>query len=211
MYSTKENAKSIGLIILGSCILAFGMYNFNYQNNITEGGVLGLILLVKNIINISPSITSVIIDFSLFALGSRFFGKKFMLFSMISTISFSNFYRIFEKIGFVVPNFQDNMLIASILAGLGVGLGVGLVIRGGGAAGGDDVIALLGQKFTPLKINHVYLLTDAIILILSLVYLEINQVMFSIIAVMISGKVIGILYNDKTEEDNLEQSSPVNI
>ncbi|MFR8619569.1 MAG: YitT family protein, partial [Romboutsia timonensis] len=47
------------LIIIGATILSFGSYNFNYQNNVTEGGVLGLLLLLQHVFNISPSITSV--------------------------------------------------------------------------------------------------------------------------------------------------------
>lgn len=207
MRSKKQFIKSIVMIILGSCILAFGSYNFNYQNSVTEGGVLGLILLIKNIFDISPSITSVIIDLSLFVLGSRFFGRKFLMYSILSTMTFSTSYRIWESIGFLVPSFTDNMIIASILAGLGVGIGVGLVVRGGGASGGDDVIALLGSRFTKLKVNHVYLITDAIVLLMSLIYLDFKQVFFSIIAVTISGKIISILHIDDSENDNSEENN----
>lgn len=207
MRSKKQILKSIVLIILGSTILSFGSYNFNYQNSVTEGGVLGLILLIKNVFDISPSITSLMIDLSLFALGSKFFGKKFLLYSMLSTASFSSTYKIWESVGFLVPNFQHNMLIASILAGIGVGIGVGLVVRGGGAAGGDDVIALLGDKFTKFKVNHIYLFTDAVVLIMSLVYLDIKQVFFSIIAVTISGKLISLLYEDNDKEDEYKEES----
>lgn len=207
MRSKKQFIKSIVMIILGSCILAFGSYNFNYQNSVTEGGVLGLILLIKNIFDISPSITSVIIDLSLFVLGSRFFGRKFLMYSILSTMTFSTSYRIWESIGFLVPSFTDNMIIASILAGLGVGVGVGLVVRGGGASGGDDVIALLGSRFTKLKVNHVYLITDAIVLLMSLIYLDFKQVFFSIIAVTISGKIISILHIDDSENDNFEKNN----
>lgn len=203
MRCTKKRlSKSIILIIIGATILSFGSYNFNYQNNVTEGGVLGLLLLMQNVFNISPSITSVIIDFSLFAIGSKFFGKKFLLYSILSTFTFSTTYKMWENIGFLVPSFTNNMLIASILAGIGVGIGVGLVVRGGGASGGDDVIALLGNKFLKLKVNHVYLITDAIVLLTSLVYLDIKQVFFSIIAVTISGKIISIIYRDNVDEDN---------
>lgn len=201
MQSKKQFMKSIGLVILGSSILAFGSYNFNYQNSVTEGGVLGLILLIKNIFDISPSITSLIIDISLFVLGSRFFGKRFLLYSLLSTVTFSTTYKIWESVGFLVPSFTNHMLIASILAGIGVGIGVGLVVRGGGAAGGDDVIALLVSRFSKLKINQVYLITDAIVLIMSLVYLDFKQVFFSIIAVTISGKIISMLHIDNSEED----------
>ena len=206
MRSKKEIIKSIILIIIGATILSFGSYNFNYQNNVTEGGVLGLLLLIQHVFNISPSITSVIIDFSLFAIGSKFFGKRFLLYSILSTITFSITYKIWESIGFLVPSFTHNMLIGSTLAGIGVGIGVGLVVRGGGASGGDDVIALLGNKFFKLKVNHVYLVTDAIVLLMSLVYLDIKQVFFSIIAVTISGKIISILYkDDKENKDNSEE------
>ena len=116
---------------------------------------------MQHVFNISPSITSVVIDFTLFAIGSKFFGKKFLLYSILSTVTFSTTYKIWESIGFLVPSFTNNMLIGSILAGIGVGIGVGLVVRGGGASGGDDVIALLGNKFFKLKVNHVYLITDA--------------------------------------------------
>lgn len=205
-YIKNGTLKSILLIIIGATILSFGSYNFNYQNNVTEGGVLGLLLLLQHIFNISPSITSVVIDFSLFTIGSKFFGKKFLLYSILSTITFSSTYKIWEKIGFLVSSFTNNMLIASILAGIGVGVGVGLVVRGGGASGGDDVIALLGNKFLKLKVNHVYLATDAIVLLMSLVYLDIKQVFFSIIAVTISGKIISIIYkDDEDNKDNIEE------
>lgn len=204
LRSKKQFIKSIGLVILGSSILAFGSYNFNYQNNVTEGGVLGLILLIKNLFDISPSITSLIIDLSLFVLGARFFGKRFLMYSILSTMTFSTTYRIWEYVGFLVPSF-NNMIIASILAGIGVGIGVGLVVRGGGASGGDDVIALLVSRFTKLKVNYVYLITDAIVLLMSLVYLDFKQVFFSIIAVTISGKIISILHIEQSVDNNEEK------
>nr|WP_243196475.1 YitT family protein [[Eubacterium] tenue] len=204
----RSELKRIGIIMLGATILAFGSYNFNYQNNITEGGVLGLLLLIKNVFDISPSFSSLIIDLSLFALGTKFFGKKFLLYSVLSTITFSTTYNLWESIGFLIPSFENNMLMASVLAGIGVGIGVGLVIRGGGASGGDDVIALIGNKFTPLKVNHIYLISDCIVLILSLVYLDFKQILFSLIAVTISGKIISLIYND---EDKNEENESVLI
>lgn len=207
MQKNKKIIKGILSIILGSTITSFGNYNFNYQNNITEGGVLGLLLLFKNLFDISPSITSLVIDLSLFALGSKFFGKQFLLYSLLSTVTFSSTYKIWEKIGFVVPSFSNNMIIGALLAGIAVGIGVGVVVRGGGAACGDDVIALLVSRFTKLKINHVYLITDISVLILSLTYLDFKQIIFSIIAVTISGKIIGLIYNEQQDEEDLDELS----
>lgn len=185
------------LIILGATILAFGTYNLNYQNNITEGGVLGLLLFFKNLFDLSPSITSIIIDFTLFFLGARFLGRQFLLYSFLSTASFSIAYGTFESIGFMIPNLSHNMLLASILAGIFVGIGVGIIVYAGGASGGDDVIALLVSRFTPLKMNWVYLLSDMTVLLLSLAYLHYSQIFWSLIAVTISGKIISIFYYKK--------------
>lgn len=198
----KKYIKNLALIAFGSCILAFGSFNFNYQNNVTEGGVLGLLLLIKNIFDISPSITALIIDLSLFTIGSKFFGKQFLILSIFASLSFSTWYNMWESIGFIVPNLNNNMLLASILAGIGVGIGIGIIVRAGGAAGGDDVIALVGTKLTSLKVNHIYMITDFIVLILSLSYLNFKQIFFSLIAVTISGKIISIMYDESQDGDD---------
>ena len=98
------------------------------------------------------------------------------------------------------------MLMGSVLSRIFVGIGVGLVVRGGGASGWDDVIALLVSKFTKLKINHVYLITDAIVLFMSLIYLDFRQVFFSIIAVTISGKIISILHIEEDKENKVKNN-----
>ncbi len=195
------NRKNVLTIAIGASILAFGTYNLNFQNNITEGGILGLLLLFKNLFNISPAITCLVLDISLFILGVKFFGKKFLAYSLTSTLSFSVSYNIFESLGFFIPNLSNNMLFASILAGLFVGIGIGLIVKSGGAAGGDDVIALIVSKLSFLKVNHVYLITDLIVLLLSLSYLEFNEIFWSLIAVTVSGKTISIIYH--SSEKNL--------
>lgn len=193
MISARQNAKSIALVILGATILAFGTYNLNYQNNVSEGGVLGLMLLLQNLFNLSPSITSIVIDFTLFFIGMRFFGKRFIMLAFLSTATFSLTYRMWSSIGFIIPSLSSSMIIAAILSGIGVGVGVGLVIRAGGASSGDDVIAILGAKFTKLKMAHVYYISDGIVLALSLTYLGVDRIIYSIIAAIISGKIISII------------------
>ncbi len=183
----------IGLIFLGSAILAFGVYNFYYLNNITEGGVLGILLLLKNLFNIQPAIANVVIDGLLLLVGYKFFGKKFLIYSIVASITFSVLYDLFEAIGPLVPQ-SENMLLSTILAGVTVGTGVGIVVKAGCASGGDDALALVISKTTSLNIGQVYLATDVIVLLLSLFYLSAFDIFYSLIAVTISGKVIDFIY-----------------
>jgi uncharacterized membrane-anchored protein YitT (DUF2179 family) len=195
----RRSVEQILLVLIGSIILSFGVYNFNYQNNITEGGVLGFLLLLKNLFNIKLSLANLIIDCALLLVGYKFFGKKFIKYSLIATISFSLSFSFFESIGPVIPKF-DNLILGSIIAGIFVGLGSGLVVRAGGAAGGDDALALVISKTTSLKIGRVYMITDFFILGLSLIYLSISQIAVSLIAVSISGKVIDFVYSYKNKD-----------
>ena len=190
----RRSLKQILLVLVGSLILAFGVYNFNYQNNITEGGVLGFLLLLKNIFDIKLSLANLIIDLLLLLIGFKFFGKKFIKYSIIATISFSISFSFFESIGPVIPKF-DNLILGSIISGLSVGLGSGLVVRAGGAAGGDDALALVISKITSLKIGKIYMISDVVILILSLSYLSAYDIFWSLIAVNISGRLIDLIYN----------------
>ncbi|MGO0884144.1 YitT family protein [Clostridioides difficile] len=183
----------IGLILLGSAILAFGVYNFYYLNNITEGGVLGILLLLKNLFNIQPAIANIVIDGLLLLVGYKFFGKKFLIYSIVASISFSVLYDLFEAIGPLVPQSQ-NMILSTILAGVTVGVGVGIIVKAGCASGGDDALALVISKTTSLNIGQVYLATDVIVLLLSLFYLSAFDIFYSLIAVTISGKVIDFIY-----------------
>ncbi|WP_373601112.1 YitT family protein [Paraclostridium bifermentans] len=195
----RRSVKQILLVLIGSLILAFGVYNFNYQNNITEGGVLGFLLLLKNLFDIKLSLANLIIDCLLLLLGYKFFGKKFIKYSLIATISFSLSFSFFESIGPVIPKF-DNLILGSIFAGLFVGIGSGLVVRAGGAAGGDDALALVISKTTSLKIGKVYMITDLCVLGLSIVYLSISQIALSLIAVSISGRVVDFVYSYKNKD-----------
>ncbi|MBQ3422490.1 MAG: YitT family protein, partial [Romboutsia sp.] len=174
----------------------FGIYNLNYQNNITEGGVLGLLLLLKNLFNIELSIANLIIDTTLLIMGYKFFGKQFLIYSIIATFSFSTFYEVFESIGPLIP-VLNSKLIVTILSGLFVGIGVGIILRNGAAAGGDDALAMVISKITSLNIGSVYMIGDALVLILSLTYLSAYDIFWSLIAVNISGRTIDFIYNFK--------------
>ena len=199
MDDRRTKLKHIILILLGSLILSFGIYNLNYQNNITEGGVLGVLLLLKNLFDIEPSVANLIIDISLLIIAYKFFGKQFLIHSIIATLSFSIFYGVFETIGPLIPVLQSKFIV-TILSGLFVGVGVGIIVRNGAAAGGDDALAMVISKVTSMTIGNVYMVGDIAVLILSLTYLSVYDIFWSLIAVNISGRTIDFIYNFKNNK-----------
>ena len=75
--------KEVALLILGSAILAFGYYNVHSIADVTEGGALGLTLLLQHWFHISPAISAFFINFACFFLGWRLLGGKFIIYSFI--------------------------------------------------------------------------------------------------------------------------------
>ena len=84
-------------------------------------------------------------------------------------------------------------LAAAVAGGVFVGVGVGLVVRAGGAAGGDDALALVLSKKLGWKLPAAYLATDLTVLLLSLSYLPPVKIACSLVTVTISSFLIGRL------------------
>ena len=68
---------------------------------------------------------------------------------------------------------------------------MGLVVRIGGACGGDDALALSISHVTRWPIARCYLLTDLTVLALSLSYISASRILYSLITVTLSSALIG--------------------
>ena len=187
------NVRSLFLNIIGSAIVAFGLFNVHSISQVTEGGTLGLTLFLQHWLDISPAISSFVLNALCYIFGAIVLGKGFILYSTVSAVGFSVFYVIFEKIGYLFPKIADHPFVASIIGALFVGIGVGLCVRGGGAPCGDDALAMSVSNITRISIRWVYLSTDIAVLLLSLTYIAPQRLLFSLITVLLSGQLIGVV------------------
>ena len=187
--------KKIFFIILGAGICTFGIHNIHQRTGITEGGVIGLMLLVEKWLGISPSAITSILDISCYLLAFKYLGGQFIKISMISTLSVSLFYKFWELFPPMLPDFSAYPLAAAIGGGIFVGIGVGIIVRQGGSSGGDDALALTISHVTRWRLSRSYLFTDLVVLGLSLSYIPVFRIAFSLITVTISSFLIDLVQN----------------
>lgn len=178
---------------LSSAFLAFGLYNVHAVSGVTEGGVLGLTLLLDHHFGISPSLSGFIMNVLCYAMGLRLLGRTFLIYSAVSTVGFSLSYRIYECFPPLWPQLADLPLVATIAGGLFVGIGAGLCVRLGGATGGDDALAMSLAHLTHQPIERIYLLSDLVVLLLSLTYIPLRRIVWSLLTVLLSGQLIGVI------------------
>lgn len=181
-------------LLLGSAILAFGLFNVHSQSRITEGGVLGTTLLLQHWFGISPSISEAVLDVCCYLLGLKYLGKSFLRYALTATGGFALSYALFERMGYMLPSMLDQPLLAAVVGGLFVGVGVGLVVRVGGAAGGGDALALVIAKLLHWPVSRAYLFTDLVVLLLSLTYIPLQNIACSLVTVTLSSFIIGKIH-----------------
>lgn len=181
------------VIVLASAFLAFGLYNVHSISDVTEGGILGMTLLLHRWFSISPAISGFVLNALCYLYGLKTLGKKFLSYSAISAITFSIAYRIFESYPPLWPQLYYHPFVASVLGALFVGIGVGVCVLIGGAPSGDDALAMSLSSTFKIKIEYVYLASDLIVLALSLTYIPATRIIFSLITVILSGQIIGYI------------------
>ena len=178
------------IIFIGLCISSFGVYNIHQQAGITEGGVIGLILLLNHWTGISTAILSMSLDIVCYAFAFKYLGWDFIKVSAVSTLSLGGFFKLWEQFPPLLPDLSPYPLLAALLGGIFVGVGVGLVIGQGGSSGGDDALALAISKVTGIRISRSYLITDISVLFLSLTYIPFSRIGYSLVTVTVSSLLI---------------------
>ena len=98
------------------------------------------------------------------------------------------------------PAIGEHPLAAAVLGAVFVGLGVGLCVRSGGAPGGDDALAMSLGKLTKLPLQWIYLASDLAVLLLSLSYIPLGRIAYSLLTVIISGQLIGLVAGGEKQE-----------
>ena len=189
--------RKILLILLGAMICTFGIHNIHQRTHITEGGMIGLMLLVERWLNISPAYITPVLDISCYLLACKFLGGRFIKISIVSTACVSGFYKISELFPPMLPDLSAQPLTAAVLGGMFVGIGVGLIVRQGGSSGGDDALALTISHTLRWRLSRAYLFTDLTVLILSLSYIPLRRIVFSLITVTISSCLIDLVKDYK--------------
>lgn len=185
--------KKILLCLIGSAILAFGLYNIHALSGVTEGGILGLTLLLHHWFDLSPALSGFVMNAVCYWIGWKTLGHGFIAYSAISGGAFSVFYGIFEQFPPLWPRLADMPFAAAVLGALFVGIGVGLCVRAGGAPSGDDALAMTVSKAAGWDIRWAYLASDLIVLVMSASYLDWKRLLMSLLTVILSGQIIGVV------------------
>ena len=120
MNPVRISIRAVMLNLLGSAILAFGLYNVHAFSVVTEGGMLGITLFLHHWFGISPSVSGLVINAACYLAGWRTLGRMFIVYSIIAGGGFSLFYALFEQFPQIWPQLAHMPLTAAVVGALAV-------------------------------------------------------------------------------------------
>lgn len=179
-------------ITFGAAVFSFGFVEFNMANKLAAGGGSGISLIVHALVGIDPSYTQILINIPLLIIGYRFLGRKTFVYTVWGILSVSIWIWLFQRTNMAI-SVENDRLIASLLAGLFAGVGVGIIFRFGGTTGGADIVAKILQVKRGVAVGKVFLTIDTIVLTLSLSYINLQQMMYTLIASFVAAQVLNIV------------------
>lgn len=191
----KDSVLSWLMLILGAVIAAFALEEFLAPNNIFDGGVTGISMILSNLLKartgapMSLGILVIIINIPFVIIGFRRLGKRFILKTIIAVSVFSIMTSVFEKL----RNATSDTLLAAVFGGVFLGIGVGLVLRGGGVLDGTEIIAIILNKKISVSIGTIILVFNVLIYTVAGFLFGLDRGMYSLLMYFITSKVIDIV------------------
>ncbi len=153
------------LIILGSAFYAVSTVLFIFPHSLLLGGTSGISVILNFFLTFSPSKILMVINFSLIVVAFFVLGKSMGLKTLVGSSLTTVFVGIFEKILYFKTPVIQNQFLSAFVGAVIIALASGIMFFVRSSSGGTDVIALIIQNFSNVKIGKALLLTDILIVI----------------------------------------------
>lgn len=159
------------LIVLGALLAALGFSLFQVPFNLAAGGVTGIGIILNQFIPIPVGMTVLVLNIPLMVLGYFFLGRwRFVVSTVMAVFCFSlavDFFNLYMPMINKDWPITDDLLLASIYAGVLFGVGMGIIQRAGGTAGGSSITARIIYERFGFPMSQSYLFTDGTIILVS--------------------------------------------
>lgn len=187
------------LIILGAFFIALGFNTLLFPNRIVSGGINGVTIILFELFNWQPGIIIFLVNLVLLALCLVTLGKEVFIKSILGSLLLPLFVSLLNGL----PQVTNNPLLAAIFGGICAGVGIGLVFLGNGSTGGTTLMAKIIQKFVPLTLGILIGICDGVIILSALFIFGIEQVLYALIALFLTSKVVDMIQTKPLTKKNI--------
>ena len=173
-------------IILGATIVSVSINTLIIPNQIADGGVTGISIVLHYLFRWPVSWTILLLNLPLFIVGLRLVGRNFLALSILGVSVLS----IMLSLTAHLPALTHDTLLAVISAGVLSGIGMGIIFRSSGSLGGTDILAVLFARTTSFSVGQILLGIDGVIFLAVAVLFRPEMAMYAMIYMFIATRVV---------------------
>lgn len=145
---------------LGASLAALAIKMFLFPNELIDGGVIGIAMILSRL---SPKILFpfyfIILTLPFIYLSYKFIRRTFFIQMIIAVLLFSFFLAL---LNYVEP-FESDPLEVIVIGGAILGIGAGLIIRNGGCLDGTEILAIIINRKKGFTVGQVVLFINIFI------------------------------------------------
>jgi uncharacterized membrane-anchored protein YitT (DUF2179 family) len=175
-------------LTLGAVIVAFALDCMLVPNNVIDGGIIGVSMILSHLFKWNLGLLVVGLNLPFVFLAFNKIGKGFVLQTFFSLIMLAVFINVFKH-----EVFTNDLLLATVFGGIILGTGVGLILRNNGSLDGTEIMSLILSKKFGLSVGEIILAFNIFIYTGAAFVFGWDKAMYSILTYFIAYKMIDIV------------------
>lgn len=182
-------AKQIFWEMIGSILIAIGVYNFAVHAEFPMTGFSGISIILYRLWSIPIGFSTILLNIPVAILCWKLLGKGFFLRSVRCTIISSV---IMDYIAPLFPMYEGSRLLAALCTGVFAGLGYSLIYMQNSSTGGADFIIMAVKALRPhMGVGRISFVIDAVIIVLgTMVFQDVDGIIYGMIVSFLLATVV---------------------
>ena len=184
----KEFIKSLPILTLGAVIAAVSIEMFLAPNQIIDGGIVGISIMLNYLSNIELGVFTFVLNLPFLVLAFTKLGKRFVCSTLYAVAVMST------VLLFHIRPITSEPLLATFFGGSILGFGVGLVLRSGGSLDGTEILSITVSKKFGVSVGQFIMFINIFIFIAAgFVFHSAEKAMLSMLTYFLASKVIDMV------------------
>ena len=175
-------------VTLGALIAAFALEGFLVPNDIIDGGIIGISMMVSYITKFNLGLIIVLFNLPFLFLAFKKMGKMFVVTVLYGVSMLGIFVNLIKN-----TQVTESDLLATVFGGIILGFGVGLILRNDGALDGTEILSIRLAKKFGFSVGEIIMFFNFFIYSAAGFLYGWDSAMYSILTYFIAYRVIDIV------------------
>lgn len=186
-----EFARHTVLLVLGSALCALSVNAILVPHGFLARGMTGAALIVHYTHPVLPiGVLYLLMNVPVFALGWRFVGLRFTLYSLWGMAIYS----VMLHVVTMPVEIHDKML-ATVIAGAISGTGIAVILRSYGSTGGAEILCVIMHKAFSITLGAGSMILNVVVLAVGAMFFPIEAVLYTLVYVAATAQVTNMVFH----------------